>query len=193
MAKKHILTNDEILKLKAVLLYIISKCKTIDYYHIFKILYFADKDHYAKYGRRIVKDTFCALEYGPVPSNLYDAIKMATKTLKNVLPNNPLATIAKSVSIVDEIYPNYLKALENADMDELSKSDIECLDKSIEENKSASFNDLYLKSHDSAWSEAWNKKHSSPINEVSLAKAGGANEAMINYIKEELFLESQLC
>ena len=33
------LTIDEMLKLKAVVLYVINKCDEIDYFHLFKILY----------------------------------------------------------------------------------------------------------------------------------------------------------
>ena len=79
------LTIDEMLKLKAVVLYVINKCDEIDYFHLFKILYFADRAHYAKYGRRIIQDTFCALPKGPVPSVLFDAIKVATKQATAVI------------------------------------------------------------------------------------------------------------
>ena len=70
------MTIDDILKLKAAALYVVNKCQAIDYFHLFKILYFADREHYAVYGRRIINDTFCALQNGPVPSFLYDAIKV---------------------------------------------------------------------------------------------------------------------
>ena len=75
MAKVRSLTENEVLKLKATALYVLNKCGKLDYFHLFKIIYFADKEHYAKYGRRIIHDTFCALENGPVPSLLYDAVK----------------------------------------------------------------------------------------------------------------------
>ena len=41
---------------------------------------FAERQHYATYGKHLVKDTFCALERGPVPSFLYDAVKVATNS-----------------------------------------------------------------------------------------------------------------
>lgn len=78
MSKIRELTLDEMLKLKAAVLYVMNRCGAIDYFHLFKILYFADRAHYAKYGRRIIQDTFCALPKGPVPSTLFDAIKVAT-------------------------------------------------------------------------------------------------------------------
>lgn len=68
MSRIRKMSEDEILKLKAAVLYIIKQCGTIDYFHLFKILYFADREHYAVYGRRLVNDTFCALKNGPVPS-----------------------------------------------------------------------------------------------------------------------------
>ena len=74
------MTTDDMLKLKAVTLYILKQCGELDFIHLFKILYFAERQHYATYGKHLVKDTFCALERGPVPSFLYDAVKVATNS-----------------------------------------------------------------------------------------------------------------
>ena len=105
------LTIDEMLKLKAVVLYVINKCDEIDYFHLFKILYFADRAHYAKYGRRIIQDTFCALPKGPVPSVLFDAIKVATKQATAV-NNSPLSIISNSIESPDSAYYFILSAVE---------------------------------------------------------------------------------
>lgn len=183
MAATAKLEHDDLLKLKAVVLYIVNKCGPIDYFHIFKILYFADREHFAHYGRRIVEDTFCALENGPVPSTLFDAIKITVGQIKR-REGNPLNIISDSLQPSDSVYSYYLSAKENPDMDELSKSDIACIDNSIKENRDISFGVLSKKSHDAAWSEAWNRKNSSPIDELSMARAGGANDAMLDYIKE---------
>lgn len=183
------MTHDELLKLKAVVLYIVNKCEAIDYFHIFKILYFADRDHYAKYGQRIINDTFCALPNGPVPSTLFDAIKVVVGQ-RSKETNLELNLISDSLYPSDETYLYILSAKENADMDELSVSDIECLNQSIEENKDIPFGDLSTKSHDEAWKEAWDKKMSSEMNNITIAKAGGANEAMLDYIKEGQLIDS---
>lgn len=58
-----------------IVLYVLNKTKGVDFYHFFKILYFANKAFLAKWGTRIIADDFCALEYGPVPTNLYNAVK----------------------------------------------------------------------------------------------------------------------
>ena len=41
------MTTDDMLKLKAVTLYILKQCGELDFIHLFKILYFAERQHYA--------------------------------------------------------------------------------------------------------------------------------------------------
>lgn len=189
MATMRKLTYDELLKLKAVVLYIVNKCEAIDYFHIFKIIYFADRDHYAKYGQRIINDTFCALKNGPVPSTLFDAIKIVVGQ-RNRAENSTLNIISDSLFSSDDTYSYILSAKETPDMDELSRSDIEYLDKAIVENLNIPFGVLSDKSHDEAWEEAWKNNQSSPINDISMAKAGGANSAMIEYIEENKLIDA---
>lgn len=76
MRKNRKLSEDEIAKLKAVALYVLDKCGETDFIHLFKIIYFAERSLYAKYGQHLVNDSFVAMEHGPVPSNLYDALKL---------------------------------------------------------------------------------------------------------------------
>ena len=177
------MTYDELLKLKAAVLYVVNTCEGIDYYHLFKILYFADREHLAKYGRHIISDTFCAMDNGPVPSNLYDAIKDVTGK-KRLHSHSKLKIISDSLAKADSMYDYILIGREQADMDELSASDIEMLDKSIKENLTIRFGDLSNKSHDIAWVNAHDKKNASRIDDLLMAKAGGANDAMIDFIKE---------
>ena len=178
------MTRDDILKLKAVALYIINKFGEVDILRLFKILYFAEKEHYAIYGLRIVNDTYFAFDRGPVPSALYDAIKIAQG--KNLGSNYPqLGIISKSICVGSDVSLDYvITANELPDMTELSKSDILCIDKSFIENKDLDYNALSEKSHDIAWTEAWNKNKNSAINPILIAKAAGANDAMMEYIKE---------
>ena len=58
-------------KLIEVVLYILYKTSGIDFYHLFKIMYFAERDHLATWGDRITADEFYAIKYGPVPIQLY--------------------------------------------------------------------------------------------------------------------------
>ncbi|MDR0995535.1 MAG: SocA family protein [Tannerella sp.] len=184
------MTSDEILKLKAVVLFVLGRCKKLDYFHLFKILYFADRAHYATYGRRIIADTFCALQYGPVPSALYDAVKDVIGV--QALPSaSPLLLLSKSLVKVDS---TYLKAKEKFDADELSRSDIEALDASINENRNKSFDELSQQSHDEAWTEAYNnpKNTQKAIEPLTMAKAAGANEDTLQYLKEQARIDAAL-
>ena len=46
-------------------------------HRIFKILWFADLAHLKRFGRTITGDTYVAMDEGPVPSILYDELKLA--------------------------------------------------------------------------------------------------------------------
>lgn len=62
-------------KTTEVLLYITEQ--VTDVYNALKVLYFADKDHLAKYGRQICGESYVAMKDGPVPSCTYDLVKAA--------------------------------------------------------------------------------------------------------------------
>ena len=49
-----------------------------DMHKLCKILYFADQRHLSLYGRSITGDTYIAMQYGPVPSNVDDILKSRT-------------------------------------------------------------------------------------------------------------------
>jgi uncharacterized phage-associated protein len=185
------MTTDDYLKLKAVLLYILDVCGSIDYFHIFKILYFADKKHYATYGKRIVNDTFCALQDGPVPTVLYNAIKIANGKMKRPATASSLTMIADALSVNTD-YDYIISAKEKPDMDELAKTDIRFINESIQDNRNIPYGELSLKSHDTAWAEAWNNSNSKILDDLSMARAAGAGDAMIEYIKEQKNIASIL-
>lgn len=183
MAHIQALTTDDILKLKAITLYIVNKCGVADIFHILKILYFADRAHYAEWGTRLSEDTFCAMDNGPVASHLYNALKDVTG--KEKLPaGSPLKIISDSLYQADPMFEYYISAREEADMDELSASDVACLDRSIAENKEQAFGELSKRSHDQAWQEAYGRKKNAPMNPLLMAEAGGASKETLEFIKE---------
>lgn len=177
------LNKYDILKLKAVALYIINKLDGIDLVGLFKILYFANTEHLAKYGSNIVNDTFCALDFGPVPSNLYDAIKVA-QGKHQAANHKELAPIYDSITTGNDFADYVIFASEKADIDELSKSNIECIDESIATNANLSFKEISNKSHGSAWNTAREIRVNSPMDKLSMAKEAGADEAMLQYIMQ---------
>lgn len=175
-------------KLTELVIYILDKTGGVDFYHAFKILYFAEMKHLAKWGSRIVPDEFCALKYGPVPTRLYDAVKEL---------NQPRMSLSEELSEVVEFAgedaPNVLLPKRAANVRLLSPSEIETLDQSIDENKSLTFGQLMQKSHDEAWDEAHRRVNgTNVISPISMAKVLNANEAMLEYIEEQMQIESAL-
>lgn len=171
-----------------MVLYILNKTGGTDFYHVFKILYFAEVKHLAKWGRSIIPDTFCALDYGPVPSGLYDAVK------EQATPYSELGKLlSEAISFAGADAPYVMLANRQADIKYLSKTEKEVLDASIKENANLTFRQLLTKSHDKAWKSAYDsgtgKKEMSPIE---MAKVGGVDEGMLDYIKERLELKAAM-
>ncbi len=182
------MTNYDRKKLTELVLYVLDRTGGVDFYHAFKILYFAEMKHLAKWGSGIVPDEFCALKYGPVPTRLYDAVKEL---------NNPRMELSEELSEVvqfaGEDAQNVLLPKRLANMKFLSKSEIEALDQSIEENKSLTFGQLMRKSHDEAWDEANRRANgTNVISPISMAKVLNADKAMLEYIEEQMQIESAL-
>lgn len=175
-------------KLAELVLYILGKTGGLDFYHVFKILYFAEMKHLATWGFGIVPDEFCALKYGPVPTSLYDAIKELNQPKMSLSEE-----LSKVVAFAGEDAPNVLLPKREVNLDFLSKSEIDVLNQAIEENQSLTFGQLMAKSHDDAWKEANSRENgSNVISPVSMAKVLFADEAMLDYINEQMEIESAL-
>jgi len=167
--------NLNIEKAKATILYITKQFGEVDFLKVFKILYFAEREHLAIYGRPIVGDTYIAMKRGPVPSFIYDLLKFLRG---DGFYNSNYDIFINSFKIRNKFL---ITANENPDLEELSVSDLSCLNKSISENKDLDFNTLSEKSHDSAWQNA---NVDDQINILNIAKAGGANSVLLQYIEE---------
>lgn len=175
-------------KLIEVVLYILSKTKVSDYYHVFKIIYFAHIAHLAKYGVPLVTDSFYALRDGPVPSILYDCIKKGLRSDPELVSMLE-ASISKGTG--DDNYYT-LKAKRKPDESYLSQADIDVLDSSIAENAHLSYAELREKSHGNEWERAFNQQGYKEMNILGMAKDAMASDAILEYIKETIDLEAAL-
>ena len=188
---------ENILKIKATLLYIAGKFdKGVDYIKLFKLLYLAQKVHLSKYGRPIVNDDFYAMKAGPVPSIMYDICKVADGECMR----QELEDAAQSISVQTKrkLKGNAVKYVivhESPDMDELSISDIECIDEVYSEYGKFSSSHLSTITHDSAWKKNWNEElvEVQKISLLDVAAAAGVNENMMKYIQENLMLNGIVC
>ncbi len=157
-----------------LLLYVLEKAGgKSDFLTIFKTLYFADKEHLSRYGIAISGDRYIAMENGPVPSGVYDILKV-------VRGDSPFRQLLETYLPYFSVENQYnVVAHREPDLDEFSESEIECLDKSIKENVGLDFGTLSKKSHGPAWKAA---NANSEISITEIAKEGGASSEMIKYI-----------
>lgn len=123
------------------------------FHRVFKVLYFADKEHLERYGRFIFGDRYYAMKHGPVPSQIYDLLKLVRGDLSPSLqPSREVSEqVLHAFKIVDQ---HNIKKLRESNTDFLSESDLECLEHSVTKYGSLSFAELTDLSHDRAWESA---------------------------------------
>lgn len=126
--------------------YIAEKAPIKDVYHVCKIQYYADLQHFLDYGRSICGDRYIAMRNGPVPSGTYDLIKDVRDDRPTPAKDHAAATFS--------VQGHLVKALRKTSEDILSESDIECLDEAIKKVGSMEFGELNRVSHDEIWESA---------------------------------------
>ncbi len=126
------------------LLYVANRVQRKDFHKIFKIIYFADRQHLADWGRPITGDTYIAMEAGPVPSRLYDMLKIVRGD--SYLPD--MEGLGKYFQVENWMY---VRPLQDADLNKLSASEQETMSEAIEKYATLSYDEIKEKSHDVAW------------------------------------------
>lgn len=182
-------TVDQILKIKSTVLYVLGKMpKGMDYIHLFKTLYFAQQEHLVRYGMPIMDDSFMARKHGPVAALTYKVLRGAEGKVD--VTDECLRDFIQSVS-VEIVDGHQIITVANGvtcDVDELSVSNMKVLDKWIDKCKDIESFDLSDLSHDDAWQAAKSKTdltgEDTKITLYDMAKAAGANDAMLGVIRE---------
>jgi uncharacterized phage-associated protein len=128
-------------KATEVIIWLAKMKPGIDIYHVAKVLFYADKMHFNKYGRPIIGDTYIKMPSGPVPSGISDMIK------ENSWLSPKQSNQIKKSLIIDKSNDYKLAATREPDMKYFSKSDIVCLTDSLSKYGELSFNDLYTLTH----------------------------------------------
>ena len=138
-------------------------------YFVGKLLYFADKEHFLDWGRPITFDRYVAMVHGPVPS----AVRNMLMTAAGVTAGIGEEQLESSRAHADALSGLVRVELEESDKGErqcvfslsarsniqnLSESDVEALEKVIRDLGTKSFGYLRDLSHrDEAWREAWGR------------------------------------
>ena len=186
-----IMRTDDILKIKAVLLYIIqnSNADRHDVYSIVKTAYYAQQIHFAKWALPIYKDKIAALPFGPVPSTIYDILKVSRgeTSIERFYKGIPISLVTEAIGFE---YESFI-AKENADINFLSISEIECLNEAIAKVASMNFAEIKNDTHGQEWKRAFNDPCHFMDN-IAIAKEGGADDSIVDYLMDTLVLEEVL-
>lgn len=157
-----------------VILYIAERLKRRDFHKIFKILYFADREMLAEWGCPITGDTYYAMDAGPVPSKIYDMLK--------IVRGDSLCSDTEGLGENFKVDGwMYLTPLKKADEDGISAAEKEILDSTIGRYGELTYEEIKEKSHDLAWGIT---RRDYPIAFEDIAREAGVSEEEMEYLEE---------
>lgn len=157
-----------------------GKC---DMHAVCKILYFADQEHLSQYSRSITGDDYIAMQYGPVPSHVYDMMK-AVRGDSYFSDTKIAADLKSKFRFYNKMM---IEAVEMPDMDYLSGTDVKCLDAAIEKCKGLTFGQRTDLSHGYAWH---NTARDRQMEVSDILSEAGDSEEYVNYVVSKLRCES---
>ncbi|MDR2148525.1 MAG: SocA family protein [Tannerella sp.] len=162
------------------ILFIANRLERKDFHKIFKILYFADREHLSQYGRTITGDTYVAMKDGPVPSKIDDIFKAVRG---DSFFTEYAGEYHKYFNVHNWyfIHPNM-----DANLDCLSESDVEMLTGSLKKYGSLSWDEIREKSHDYAWRAT---PSNGQISLEDILRESGDSEDYIEFINEQIALQ----
>jgi len=187
-------TIEQINKIETVVLYVLRNFpEGVDYIKLFKIIYFAQKEYLANYGKVLCPDTFKARTFGPVPALSDKVIKLVELEEEDIESYPDLKGFFNSIRVHNQL----VFALKEPDMDYLSKKECEYLDRWYSYCKDKdSKNELSPESHDEAYNRAFARYKEDPqlgtLTNIEIARAGGATDRMIAYIREKELIATEL-
>ena len=170
----HARTFDREKALEAIL-YVAQHLKPASLHSISKILYLADKRHLQYFGRLICGDRYIAMEYGPVPSAIYNMMKVADD--RETIDADWDAIIKESLRVVGG---RYVKPKRKINKDVLSESEIECLEHTVKKYGRKTFGQLTDVTHDDAWKSA---DQNQSISLVAIAQTLPNSGALVAYLR----------
>ena len=143
----HVKYFDRAKALEAIL-FIAQNLNRASLHSVSKMFYVADKLHLQEYGRLICGDRYIAMEYGPVPSAIYNMMKVSADRSSIDVDWDEIIRDAFEIR-----QGRYVVPKREADRSLLSESEVECLTETIREHGSKSFGTLTDLTHDQAWHE----------------------------------------
>ncbi len=153
-------------------------------------MYFAQQEHLVVYGLPLMLDSFVARKHGPVPSFTYKALRAKEGKIDEISEELKSFISDIDIKVVDDHQIVSIHNGSDCDMDELSVSNIEILDKWIAKCKDVETFALSDLSHDSAWKRAAQRSRKTgedtKIPLYDIAEAGNATKGMLDVIRERV-------
>ncbi len=138
----------------AAMVYIASKPVTsLDTYKLCKLVFLSDKLHTVRFGRPITGDVLRAMDYGPVPSAVYDVLKafLADEENERVHSLSEHLSVDRSYQ-----YPRFQMTRPVDFPYFLSASEMQALDEVTAAHGGKTFDELYTLTHGMpAYTNAW--------------------------------------
>jgi uncharacterized phage-associated protein len=158
-------------------------------YPVMKMMYLADKCHLERYGRFIAGDHYAAMQQGPVPSCAYNLVK-CVRTGDEYHAGD---------SVVRDYFAygerHMLHLLRDPDLDELSPSDLECLDEISQTFNRVGLGRVRDMAHDVAWEHAWagrGGRDSTRMDIIDIAAQLDNGEALVAHLRDNAPGEAEL-
>lgn len=164
------------------ILYVANRLHRRDFHKIFKIIYFADRQHLQTWGRPIVGDTYIAMDAGPVPSRIYDMVK----AVRGDSYHGDIDGLSQMFNIESWMY---IIPKKDADITKLSVTDKKILDETLAEYGNLTYDEIKEKSHDIAWRST---AKDFAISWEYIAREAGMDSDDIAYLTEVSLVNSQL-
>ena len=143
----------------AAMVYIAAKTPpNLDKYKMCKLIFLADKYHLVRFSRPITGDYFCAMEYGPVPSNV---LALLDEFIEEKWDQEHVACMAEYLEVDTSFkYPHFRTRGGEFDFNlDLSISDKAALDEILTRHGRKSFEELKSLTHEMpAYKEAWDDR-----------------------------------
>lgn len=161
-------------KLKEVLLYILSKTGDTGYFRLMKTLFCADRQNLIRWGDQITNVEYYARKHGPVPASVYDNLLSTYHEVPNEFSD--ILTVNGNFMMVH--------ALREPNLDYLSETDKESLDKAIKELKGLNRSQIEKHLHEVVYNSVY-AKPDKKYSQEDIALSGGASGRQIAHIRNE--------
>jgi uncharacterized phage-associated protein len=173
----------------AALVYLASKPEAtgLDTYKLCKLVFLSDKLHTVRFGRPITGDQLRAMDYGPVPSNVYDLLKALLA--QGEKDHEHVRTLSKHLSVDRQYEHPRFKTIQALDYGYfLSPAELNALDEVAEAHGRKGFDELYNLTHEMpAYKKVWDDPQRSSRSPLMLFEDLFTNDSeAIAGAKEEM-------